>query len=112
MIKRIISLTVLNQPGVLNRITNLFSKRNYNIESISVGPSELEGVSRITCAVLVDNENIIEQITKQLNKQIDVIKVVDITDQSIVSRELALSQDFPLRSPMIQFTPLSLIFCE
>ena len=52
MIKRIISLTVLNQPGVLNRITNLFSKRNYNIESISVGPSELEGVSRITCVVL------------------------------------------------------------
>ena len=49
MIKRIISLTVLNQPGVLNRITNLFSKRNYNIESISVGHSELEGVSRITC---------------------------------------------------------------
>ena len=74
MIKRIISLTVLNQPGVLNRITNLFSKRNYNIESISVGLSELEGVSRITCVVLVDNENIIEQITKQLNKQIDVIK--------------------------------------
>ncbi len=84
MIKRIISLTVLNQPGVLNRITNLFSKRNYNIESISVGLSELEGVSRITCVVLVDNENIIEQITKQLNKQIDVLKVVDITDQSIV----------------------------
>jgi acetolactate synthase I/III small subunit len=90
MIKRIISLTVLNQPGVLNRITNLFSKRNYNIESISVGSSEVDGVSRITCAVLVDNENIIEQITKQLNKQIDVLKVVDITDQSIVSRELAL----------------------
>ena len=90
MIKRIISLTVLNQPGVLNRITNLFSKRNYNIESISVGPSELEGVSRITCVVQVENESIIEQITKQLNKQIDVLKVIDITDQAIVSRELAL----------------------
>jgi acetolactate synthase-1/3 small subunit len=68
MIKRIISLTVLNRPGVLNRITNLFSKRNYNIESISVGLSELEGVSRITCVVQVESENIIEQITKQLNK--------------------------------------------
>lgn len=90
MIKRIISLTVLNQPGVLNRITNLFSKRNYNIDSISVGHSEHPGVSRITCVVQVENERIIEQITKQLNKQIDVLKVIDITDQAIVSRELAL----------------------
>lgn len=88
--KRVITLTVVNRPGVLNRITNLFSKRNYNIESITVGHSEVEGVSRITCVVNVDNDRIIEQITKQLNKQIDVLKVTDITDQSIVSRELAL----------------------
>ncbi|WP_077214162.1 acetolactate synthase small subunit [Bacillus dakarensis] len=88
--KRTITLTVNNRPGVLNRITNLFSKRNYNIESITVGHSELEGVSRITCVVNVDNENIIEQITKQLNKQVDVLKVTDISDQAIVSRELAL----------------------
>lgn len=88
--KRTITLTVNNRPGVLNRITNLFSKRNYNIESITVGHSELEGVSRITCVVNVDNENTIEQITKQLNKQVDVLKVTDISDQAIVSRELAL----------------------
>ncbi|WP_174729743.1 acetolactate synthase small subunit [Mesobacillus harenae] len=88
--KRIITLSVRNRPGVLNRITNLFSKRNYNIESISVGPTELEGVSRITCVVLVDNDRIIEQITKQLNKQIDVLKVADISEQSVVARELAL----------------------
>lgn len=88
--KRIISLTVMNRPGVLNRITNLFSKRNYNIESISVGHTETEGVSRITCVLQVDNDRIIEQITKQLNKQIDILKVQDITDQSIVARELAL----------------------
>ncbi|PLR75471.1 acetolactate synthase small subunit [Bacillus sp. V3-13] len=88
--KRIISLTVLNRPGVLNRITNLFSKRNYNIESISVGHSEQEGISRITCAVHVENDRVVEQIAKQLNKQIDVIKVADITDQDIVARELAL----------------------
>lgn len=88
--KRIITLTVMNRPGVLNRITNLFSKRNYNIESITVGHSETEGISRITCVVNVDNDQIIEQITKQLNKQIDVIKVTDITEQSIVARELAL----------------------
>ncbi|UII55084.1 acetolactate synthase small subunit [Cytobacillus spongiae] len=88
--QRIITLTVLNRPGVLNRITNLFSKRNYNIESISVGLTEVEGVSRMTCVVQVDNERVIEQITKQLNKQIDVLKVMDITDQSMVARELAL----------------------
>lgn len=88
--KRIISLTVLNRPGVLNRITNLFSKRNYNIESISVGPSEQEGISRITSVVNVENDRDIEQITKQLNKQIDVLKVVDISYQDVVARELAL----------------------
>lgn len=88
--KRIITLTVMNQPGVLNRITNLFSKRNYNIESITVGQTEQEKISRIICVVNVDNEEISEQITKQLNKQIDVLKVQDITDQSIVARELAL----------------------
>ncbi|MCE4051563.1 MULTISPECIES: acetolactate synthase small subunit [Bacillaceae] len=88
--KRIISLTVLNKSGVLNRITNLFSKRNYNIESISVGHTEQEGVSRITCVVHVDSEGVIEQVTKQLNKQVDILKVVDITDQAIVERELAL----------------------
>lgn len=88
--KRIITLTVLNRPGVLNRMTNLFSKRNYNIESITVGHAEQEGVARITCVVNVENDGTIEQITKQLNKQVDVLKVIDITEQSIVSRELAL----------------------
>lgn len=88
--KRIITLTVNNRPGVLNRITNLFSKRNYNIESITVGHSEIEGVSRITCVVNVDNDRTLEQITKQLHKQIDVLKVTDLSDQAIVARELAL----------------------
>lgn len=88
--KRIITLTVLNRPGVLNRITNLFTKRNYNIESISVGPTEQKGVSRMTCVIHVESDRESEQITKQLNKQIDVIKVADISDQSIVARELAL----------------------
>ncbi|RSD23348.1 acetolactate synthase small subunit [Mesobacillus subterraneus] len=88
--KRIITMTVLNRPGVLNRITNLFTKRNYNIESISVGLTEQEGVSRITCVVHVENDGMVEQITKQLNKQIDVLKVADISDQAIVARELLL----------------------
>ena len=88
--KRIISLHVLNKPGVLNRITNLFSKRNYNIESISVGLSEQEGMSRITCVIYVESDQQSEQITKQLNKQIDILKVTDITNQAVVARELAL----------------------
>lgn len=88
--RRIICLTVMNRPGVLNRVTNLFSKRNYNIESISVGHSEVQDMSRITCVIHVEDAKASEQITKQLNKQIDVIKVTDITDQSIVARELAL----------------------
>ncbi|WP_163101322.1 acetolactate synthase small subunit [Peribacillus alkalitolerans] len=88
--KGIISLTVLNRPGVLNRITNLFSKRNYNIESITVGHSEQEGISRMTVVVHVENETLLEQMTKQLNKQIDVLKVTDISNHSIVARELAL----------------------
>jgi acetolactate synthase-1/3 small subunit len=88
--KRIISLTVLNQTGVLNRITGLFSKRHFNIESITVGHAETEGVSRMTLVVNVQEEKEVEQITKQLNKQIDVLKVTDITSQSIVLRELAL----------------------
>ncbi|WP_409297355.1 acetolactate synthase small subunit [Peribacillus sp. SCS-26] len=88
--KGIITLTVMNRPGVLNRITNLFSKRSYNIESITVGSSEKPDISRITVVVQVENEKEIEQMTKQLNKQIDIIKVTDITNQSIVARELAL----------------------
>lgn len=88
--KGILTLTVNNRPGVLNRITNLFTKRNYNIESITVGPSEQEGISRITVVVQVDDEAVIEQITKQLNKQIDILKVTDITNQAIVARELAI----------------------
>ncbi len=83
-------MTVNNRPGVLNRITGLFTKRHYNIESITVGHTEIEGISRMTFVVNVDDERTAEQIIKQLNKQIDVLKVNDITDQAIVARELAL----------------------
>jgi len=88
--KRIITLTVNNRAGVLNRITGLFTKRHYNIESISVGHTESEGISRMTFVIHVEDESGVEQITKQLNKQIDVLKVTDITNQAIIARELAL----------------------
>jgi acetolactate synthase I/III small subunit len=88
--RRIITLTVNNRAGVLNRITGLFTKRHYNIESITVGHTEIEGISRMTFVINADEESVVEQIIKQLNKQIDVLKVMDITNQGIVARELAL----------------------
>lgn len=88
--KRIITATVNNNSGVLNRFTGVFSRRQVNIESISVGPTELNQISRVTIVVNVDSLNDCEQVTKQLNKQIDVIKVSDITDEAHLERELAL----------------------
>ncbi|WLR44114.1 acetolactate synthase small subunit [Bacillus carboniphilus] len=102
--KRIISLTVLNESGVLNRITGLLTRRHYNIESISVGHSEIEGVSRMTFVVHVDTELEIEQIIKQLNKQVSVLKVADITNQSIVARELALIKVLTTPSSRIEIS--------
>lgn len=88
--KRIITLTVEDRSGVLNRVTGLLLRRQFNIESISVGPTEIVGVSKMTLVVEVEDEQKLEQVTKQLNKQIDVLKVSDITDKAIVVRELAL----------------------
>ena len=88
--RRIITATVQNSSGVLNRITGMLSKRAFNIESITVGTTEIEGISKMTFVVEVPDPNKIEQLTKQLNKQIDVLKVNDITEKAIVQRELAL----------------------
>ncbi|MFC3419820.1 acetolactate synthase small subunit [Salinicoccus hispanicus] len=88
--RRIITATVQNSSGVLNRITGMLSKRAFNIESITVGTTEVEGISKMTFVVEISDTNKIEQLTKQLNKQIDVLKVNDITDKAIVQRELAL----------------------
>ncbi|EAE6740507.1 acetolactate synthase small subunit [Listeria monocytogenes] len=88
--RRIITATVNNSSGVLNRITGVISRRQYNIDSISVGWTEIPNVSRITIVVHVDSLYEIEQVTKQLNKQIDVLKVSDITDDAHIERELAL----------------------
>lgn len=88
--KRIITATVQDRSGVLNRVTGLLLRRQFNIESISVGPTELEGISKMTLVIEVEDEQKLEQVTKQLNKQIEVLKVSDITDKAIVARELAL----------------------
>ena len=83
-------MTVLNQSGVLNRVTGLLMKRQFNIESITVGHTEQHNISKMTFVVHVADENKLEQLIKQLSKQIDVLKVNDITEKSIVLRELAL----------------------
>lgn len=88
--KRTITTLVNNNPGVLNRITGLLSRRGFNIESITVGVTENPRTSRMTFVVVVDSIQTSDQVIKQLNKQVDVLKVRDITDESIVARELAL----------------------
>lgn len=84
-----ISCLVENKPGVLARVASLFARRGYNIESLAVGPTENIDVSRMTIVVSGDDV-VIEQVTKQLNKLIDTIKVSDITQVPTVDRELAL----------------------
>jgi acetolactate synthase-1/3 small subunit len=87
--KHLLSILVDNEPGVLSRITGLFSGRGYNIESLSVAETVEPGVSRITM-VTKGSPMIIEQILKQLNKLINVIKVTDLTGTQYVQREMAL----------------------
>jgi acetolactate synthase-1/3 small subunit len=87
--KHVLSILVDNKPGVLSRIAGLFSGRGYNIESLCVAETMEEGVSRITLVTLA-NQPLVEQIKKQLNKLINVIKVFDMTDAEYVQRELVL----------------------
>lgn len=88
--KRIVTATVRNQSGVLNRITGVMARRQFNIESISVGHTESSQTSRMTFVVHVENIQQVEQLIKQLHKQIDVLKVSDITEEAMIARELAL----------------------
>ncbi|MCK4308538.1 MAG: acetolactate synthase small subunit [Candidatus Atribacteria bacterium] len=84
-----IAVLVKDHPGVLARVASLFTRRGFNIESLAVGHTEKTGISRMTIIVEGD-ERVLEQITKQLNKLIDIIRVKDIFPQNSVERELAL----------------------
>ena len=89
MSRHVLSLLVEDKPGLLTRVAGLFSRRGFNINSLAVGPTEIDGLSRIT--VVVDVEDLpLEQVTKQLNKLINVIKIVELEDASSVQRELLL----------------------
>ncbi|MGU9951360.1 MAG: acetolactate synthase small subunit [Gammaproteobacteria bacterium WSBS_2016_MAG_OTU1] len=87
--RRVLSILMENEPGALSRVAGLFSARNYNIESLTVAPTEDETLSRMTIVTSGD-DNVIEQITKQVNKLIEVFKVIDMTCERHVERELMI----------------------
>ena len=89
MTRHTLSVLVENQPGVLARIAGLFSRRGFNIDSLAVGPTEHPEVSRMTIVVNVETSPL-EQVTKQLNKLVEVIKVVELDREMSVNRELLL----------------------
>jgi acetolactate synthase-1/3 small subunit len=88
-VRHIISILVENEAGALSRISGLFSARGYNIETLTVAPTEDASMSRMTI-VTTGSEDVIEQITKQLNKLIEVVKVVDLSEAEHIERELML----------------------
>ena len=87
--RHIISILMENEPGALSRVVGLFSQRNYNIDSLTVAPTEDKSLSRLTLTTSGD-ERLIEQITKHLNRIIDVVKLVDLTEGAHIERELML----------------------
>jgi acetolactate synthase-1/3 small subunit len=108
MNKHTLSVTVENKPGVLTRVTTLFRRRGYNIDSLTVGTTENPGISRMTIVVQGD-DMIMEQVTKQLYKLVDVIKVIDITHEQAVDRELVLIKvraDNSVRAEIVQIVDI------
>ena len=108
MSRHTLSILVQDQPGVLARIAALFSRRGYNIESLAVGTTETVGVSRMTIVVEVDQESL-EQITKQLNKLINVLKIVELDEATAVEREMMLIKvraDESTRNGVLQLVEL------
>jgi acetolactate synthase-1/3 small subunit len=87
--RRIISLLMENEPGALSRVVGLFSQRGYNIETLTEAPTEDPTLSRLTLTTVGD-DRVIEKITKQLNKMIDVVKLTDLTEGAHIERELML----------------------
>lgn len=88
--RNVLSVLVENQAGVLSRVAGLFSRRGYNIDSLTVGTTNNPNISRITIVANTDNDFILEQIKKQLNKLIDVMKIIELKLDESVYRELAL----------------------
>lgn len=108
MKKHTLSVTVENKPGVLTRVATMFRRRGYNIDSLAVGETQMPTISRMTI-VVVGDDAVIEQVTKQLYKLVDVIKVVDVTDERAVERELVLIKvkaDNSVRAEIVQLVEI------
>ena len=108
MSRHTLSVLVEDQPGVLARIASLFARRGFNIESLAVGPTEAVGVSRMTIVVNVA-ESPLEQVTKQLNKLINVLKILELDNSAAVQRELLLVKvkaDSKTRSAILETVSL------
>ena len=107
--KHTIAILVEDHPGVMSRVASLFTRRGFNIESIAVGHSENCGISRMTIIVSGD-QKVLEQVTKQLNKLIDVIRVRDIPPENIIERELILikvhTDSLSIRAEIIQLVEI------
>jgi acetolactate synthase-1/3 small subunit len=104
-----ISLLVENRHGALSRIANLFSSRGYNISSLNVAETEDASISRMTI-VVSGEEDILEQVVKQLNKLIDVIKVIDFRDEPVIDRELVMLRADASRTSRHEVVELADIF--
>ena len=104
-----ISVLVENKFGAFNRVAGMFAAKGYNIDSLSVGPTEEEAISRMTIVTRGDDQ-IIEQITKQLNKLINTVKVVDLTFESFVERELVLVKVQSTQSSRSEIMQIAEIF--
>ncbi|MBD8507557.1 acetolactate synthase small subunit [Hoyosella sp. G463] len=103
-----LSVLVEDKPGVLARVASLFSRRGFNIESLAVGPTEIKGVSRMTIVVVVEDQPL-EQVTKQLNKLINVLKIVEQDPVASVARELVLIKvraDAAVRGQVVEVAQL------
>ncbi len=108
MIRHTLSVLVENKPGVLARVAGLFSRRGFNIESLAVGPTENADVSRMTIVVNVEDLPL-EQVTKQLNKLVNVLKIVEMDPAASVQRELVLVKvraDMAVRSQVLETVQL------
>ena len=108
MSQHVLSLLVEDKPGILTRVAALFARRGFNIESLAVGTTEVEGVSRVTVVVSLDGQPL-EQVTKQLNKLVNVLKIVELENDNSVARDhmlIKVKTDASTRSQVLEAVTL------
>jgi acetolactate synthase I/III small subunit len=108
MSQHLLSLLVEDKPGILTRVAALFARRGFNIESLAVGTTEVDGLSRITAVVSLDGQPL-EQVTKQLNKLVNVLKIVELEEDNSVARDhmlIKVKTDAATRSQVLEAVTL------